>query len=58
MRLIHTVTITEMVGTTIVYMCNVISEILLARAEEVKGNICVLVIHLLIYALECHAEVY
>lgn len=58
MRLVHTVTITEMVGTTIMYMYNVISEILLARAEGVKGNICVLVIHLLVYALEFHAEVY
>lgn len=58
MRLVHTVTITEMVGTTIVYMYNVISEILLARAEGVKGDICVLVTHLLIYVLEFHAEVY
>lgn len=58
MRLVHTGTITEMVGTTIVYTYNVISEILLARAEGVEGNICILVIHLLIYALEFHAEVY
>lgn len=47
-----------MVGTTIMYMYNVISEILLARVEGVKGNICVLIIHLLVYALEFHAEVY
>lgn len=47
-----------MVGTTVVYMYNVISETLLARAEGVKGNNCVLVIHLLIYALEFHAEIY
>lgn len=57
MKLVQTVTITETVGTTIMYVYNVLPEILLTRAEGVKGSICVLVIHC-IYALEFHAEVY
>lgn len=57
MKLVQTVTITETVGTTIMYVYNVLPEILLTRAEGVKGSICVLVIHR-IYALEFHAEVY
>lgn len=57
MKLVHTVTITETVGTTIMYMYNVFPEILLTRAEGVKGSICVLVIHR-IYVLEFHTELY